>query len=166
MKFFFTLTVLLVLSLPAWAVPCVSEKEARADALIGFFTVRHLSADLCQDRLGIMGMVALRKQVKAKFKGRIEAAGKIRERYFQRIYGQKVEGIPIPGQPKIRPFNTSHRPPKPEAMFRVEGRSPPTTCRGVGLRRAEGGTGFFENSQRSASADLQRGVRVKIGGGL
>ena len=80
---------LLVASSPALAVPCVTGKEARADALIAFFTVRHLSADLCQDRLGIKGMVALRKRVKARFKGRIEAAGKIREKYFQRIYGEK-----------------------------------------------------------------------------
>ncbi len=73
---------------PALAVPCQTEREARADALIGFFTAQAVAALLCEDRLGMEGLVELRLQVRTRYRERIDQAAQVREDYFARAYGK------------------------------------------------------------------------------
>lgn len=80
--------VFLLLASTALAVPCQTESEARADALIGYFTAQAVAALLCEDRLGLTGMVDLRLRVRARYRPQIDLAAKIREDYFARAYGK------------------------------------------------------------------------------
>ena len=81
--------IFLLLASTALAAPCMTEPEARADALIGFFTTQAVAAALCEEKLNVLGMVALRKQVRKKFTPQIDAAANVREGYYQRQYGVK-----------------------------------------------------------------------------
>ena len=73
----------------AYAAPCKTEREVRADAVVGFFSAQKIAAEICETRKDFWNVVKLELMVYQKFKTRIDAAGKTRALFFVRIYGKR-----------------------------------------------------------------------------
>jgi len=79
----------LSLASPAYALPCATVMEARAEAFFGFLTYQFLAAGQCEKIQTRRGTVILEKKVRSKFKLQIDEANQVREGLYRHRYGKK-----------------------------------------------------------------------------
>jgi hypothetical protein len=86
---------LLLLALPATLalgdMPCKTQEEAFAEAVVGYFLVQQVAASRCDEVLGGNTVATLHGRVLAQFDEHVSKARTVRLAYFRRAYGAEAE---------------------------------------------------------------------------